>query len=875
MINQISRNYISGLSSGMDTDALIEKIITASSSSKYALQRQRNRISYQQSMLQEINLSLYSLQNKATDLTFSSTFTAKKAESSDPKMLGATVTTAAKTGTYNLKVRQLATSTSVSSSADLAGPIEEGHVLKGKAVGGVETLLSSLGISSADLKLSLQSKNGAVSEMQISPSINSDSDMKSVVSSVNQAIQDNQDFRGKVYLNYDEKSQKLKFTLNNPDDLIKIQDKNTGNSSLMQNMFGGSVTLDRSNIATVSDKTLSAGGDATLEGLGVVLGNNVSFRVTVGSQTANIQLNGIDPSTNLRDLADKLNAKLRDAGLAGDPASQPIEFRFDEGTGTLKLASLNTAQDIQFSLRDGGSGNIISKLFDTDASGTATSVFDGGKVLSQETFKGNVTGGVFTLDGVRIQVDAGKDTLQDVLKRITSMTDIEAYYDSAADKVIFERKDGTDAPIGIGSSADTSNFLHQIAMIASEQIPGTAKFTSSRPISEIKSDVALSNAGFAREITAGTFSINGKTFEIADTSKVSMDSLIKMINDSPEAGVIAQYSPSSGKFVLHSSETGNRSIAIGKADDTSNFLSVMGLADAKQEIGQNAIYSISGLYGGEEQVSQSNSIDGAIEGVTFNLYGVTQGAGETITIKTDTDNAKAAIDEFIKLYNEVSETIYTKLTEERNKELDGLTDEEKSALSKSELETYEKAYKKGLLAGDNSLMAIRNQMRTIMSRIMPDAEAKIRSLEDIGISTGVTGANYKETLVGTLKIVDENKLNDALANHSDEVAALFNSDGSKTGVKGIGTELRDFLREQTKTGGLFTGRIGRADLKTDSSMDRQIALLNKRIAEQEARLYSERNSLIQRFSALEQTLNSYQSQANYISGQLASLMSGK
>ena len=81
MVSSISRNYISGISSGMDTDSLISQMLEAASSQKYNLERKRNKVSYQQSMLQEVNLKLYNLQTKATDLTFSKTYTSKTVES--------------------------------------------------------------------------------------------------------------------------------------------------------------------------------------------------------------------------------------------------------------------------------------------------------------------------------------------------------------------------------------------------------------------------------------------------------------------------------------------------------------------------------------------------------------------------------------------------------------------------------------------------------------------------------------------------------------------------------------------------------------------------------------------------------------------------
>ena len=119
-------------------------------------------------------------------------------------------------------------------------------------------------------------------------------------------------------------------------------------------------------------------------------------------------------------------------------------------------------------------------------------------------------------------------------------------------------------------------------------------------------------------------------------------------------------------MVLTAKSTGNTSISLGTPSDTSNFLSVVGLTSSVQNVGQNAIFNVQGVFSGLDQVRQSNDITDIATGVTFSLKGVTTGVGETVGIETDTAVARKAIDDFLKSYNETMELVYTKLTEKRD-----------------------------------------------------------------------------------------------------------------------------------------------------------------------------------------------------------------
>jgi flagellar hook-associated protein 2 len=1025
MVSGISRNYISGISSGMDTDSLISQMIEASSARKYALERKKNKLSYQQSMLQDINLKLYELQTKATDLTFSKTFNSKTVESTDSKVVNATATTVAKPGTYNVKVKQLATATSVTSKAKLAGSLELGNnVSSSGKMGGSNTDLSDLGItadSTANLKITTSGNGGQTKTFNISTSANGATSVDGLIKNINNSIKANAELNGKLVATYDDKNNKIKFNLlDTKIASARIEDVSTpGSDGVIDKLFEGSngtIELTKDIPVKESTKTINSGLNATLKNLNFTKGE---IKLKYGTNEMTINMSSFDENMTVDQLVKNLNAQIdenasfnRTGGVTGNPKDRVAEFRYDESSGKLRFVATNTGDSKTLSISDNdGTSTFAQKIFGNSVS---NSNFDGGKKLSEETFATPITNGVFTIDGVQISIDPTADTLQNVLSRISSMTGIEATYDSETDKISFTRRDGSNAPIGVGSSNDTSNFLSVTGMIAGNQLSAAkitgrdssalkktivdstdpenpvttvrpfslAEFRSeatvpddgeghsingrmkisvngtdhyldyssgqkiqdildeisnidgiesayydassgkinvigsdrgaansisiedvnggtlasdlginttaygsdtgstlvgAKSLSDIKTASPLAQAGFATDVTGGTFTINGVKFTISNTQNQTVDSVVDMINNNEKVGVKAQYNPTTGEFILTSTETGNRAIAIGDASDTSNFLSVMGLTGAVQDIGKNCIYSIDSVYGGTEQVSQSNTITDAIEGLTLNFRETTVGAGEAISVKVDTESAKTAIKDFIELYNEITETIYEKLTEKKSSEqkaLTGLTDSEKEALSKEDLETYESNYKVGLLQGDTTLRTIRSQMRSIMASVVPGADALYDSLTDIGISTGAVGSDYKATMVGKLSIVDEDKLDKALQSNPEAVTKLFNADpadGKGEGM-GIARKLKNALDSFTKSNGLLTSRIGRIDGSTGSSqMGKQISALIEQISLQQEKLNKKEESLIKRFSQMESALNNFQSQSQSFSNQLAKL----
>ena len=249
----------------------------------------------------------------------------------------------------------------------------------------------------------------------------------------------------------------------------------------------------------------------------------------------------------------------------------------------------------------------------------------------------------------------------------------------------------------------------------------------------------------------------------------------------------------------------------------------------------------------------SNKIDDVVPEITLNIHDKTEKTA-TIAVKPDVEASKTAIIEFVGKYNQaVAElNILSQNKQEIIDELDYLTKDEKEAEQK----------KLGIFQSDFSLTNIKSNMAsTISARYMFSDSAEITMLSQLGIATnagGYSGGYSQSKLRGYLEI-DEKKLDEALANHLDDIKMLFgyDSDGDLIVDTGIAYKLDKQISAYTQTGGILAMKTSSLDSKIKSS-ETKITKLESQMAKKEAELKS-------KYSQMEGSLNSLEAQQNTIS----------
>ncbi len=208
---------------------------------------------------------------------------------------------------------------------------------------------------------------------------------------------------------------------------------------------------------------------------------------------------------------------------------------------------------------------------------------------------------------------------------------------------------------------------------------------------------------------------------------------------------------------------------------------------------------------GLKVISETNKVDGAIEGVTLDLKAKTV-ANEPLTIAVAEDKAgvKKQIQSFVDSYNK----------------LIGVINAQTKVTSVGE----DKAPVAGALVGDATARTLLNTIRNELVNVQ--GEGALRALTDIGITTQKDGA----------LAIDSTKLDKAMAGNFGELSGLF------TGDKGLASRLDAKLKPYTETGGILEQR-NKAMTETITKIDDQKEALTRRITSLQERLYKQFNAM--------------------------------
>ncbi len=334
----------------------------------------------------------------------------------------------------------------------------------------------------------------------------------------------------------------------------------------------------------------------------------------------------------------------------------------------------------------------------------------------------------------------------------------------------------------------------------------------------------------------------------------SLNTLLTQISNS-KVGISAFFDEGTNKVVMTRKDTGNLSAA--DSGDGSNmvfsggfltgFLQLAG--DAK---GTDAKFTLNGL----ETTRKSNTF--TTGGVTYTLQNNFTG-DVRVNVSNDTQKVFDTIKDFVTKYNELIEKINGKITEERDRNYQPLTDEEREKLTDKQAEQWDVKAKSGLLKGDSILSSGLNQMRSNWYASVSGVSGGFSQLTDIGISTS---ANYTDR--GKLVIEgDGTKLKEAIEKDPQSVMDLFMKSGSTTSEKGVVRRLRDTI---TQTVSKVEQRAGRSTWTSEQFLlGRNLKSVNSQITSFESRLTQVEDRYYRQFTAMEKAIQNANAQSAQLS----------
>ncbi|MFQ5719043.1 MAG: flagellar filament capping protein FliD [Acidobacteriota bacterium] len=317
------------------------------------------------------------------------------------------------------------------------------------------------------------------------------------------------------------------------------------------------------------------------------------------------------------------------------------------------------------------------------------------------------------------EVRAALSSLRFKLKDVATLSVVAGHAVSSSDKTVLTSS--------ATSSAQTGTFQVNVLALAAA--------------SKVKSNEVTDR--FAPVIADGTVTVQSgtKTAVTVTVSAAAGNNTLVGVRDSinaADAGVRASIvTTGTGEaLIVRSDDTGTKN-ALTITDTTS-----LGLADAGNQLlaAADASVNIEGL----SVTSSSNSISGALEGVTLDL--VTTGTA-SITVSNDTEAVRTGLQEFIDEYNSLVDVL-SKHTDP------GLTP----------------GTEQGVLFGDSTTRRIQQDLASLITSggsTVPDGT--LRSLAALGVDIdGRTGKLSINSL----------RLDDSLANHFADVKKIFLSAGT-------------------------------------------------------------------------------------------------
>ncbi len=390
---------------------------------------------------------------------------------------------------------------------------------------------------------------------------------------------------------------------------------------------------------------------------------------------------------------------------------------------------------------------------------------------------------------------------------------------------------------------DLDSFLTRKASSANEDIFSVSVDSNAVPASysvevvQLASAQKLASAAFADADTVvgtGTLQIDvgGSAFSIEiDAENNTLAGIRDAINSATDnSGVAATIvNATAGSYLILSGEnTGAaNSITVTQSGGDGGLAALEydpgnGLNSLTESIAaQDALIRIDGL----DVSSSTNSITGAIDGVTIDIVQASSGSSETLTIENDDADVRRTIGAFVESYNQLISTF---------DQLSAFNADSKVA---------------GPLLGDASLRGIRDQLRREMSTGVGDAGATFDSLREIGIEI---------QLDGKMNLVEED-LDAALAGNFGSVGQLFASEN------GFATRLFSQVDGFLEEDGLITTRTEGLNGRIEDYAEQR-----ERLGE---RLQSLEKRLLRQFNALDSLVSQLSNTSNFLTQQLAALPS--
>lgn len=375
------------------------------------------------------------------------------------------------------------------------------------------------------------------------------------------------------------------------------------------------------------------------------------------------------------------------------------------------------------------------------------------------------------------------------------------------------------------------------------------------------SDLSVDNNGTALDLSTGT-TLNIKSGDTNVELEITADTTISnVLTKLKEAGLNANFDETQQRFYISAKDSGKgNDFSITASDEIgNNVLKSLGLdsASANKIDAQNAKITLN------DTEYESNTNVFSINGLTITAMKETA-ENVVVTTKDDVDGIYDMIKSFLKDYNSIINEMDKLYNADSAKGYEPLTDDEKDAMSDSEVEKYEQKIKDALLRRDSNLSTVSSALKEIMAGSV-EVNGKNMYLSDFGIETlsYFTAAENEKNAYHINGDADDS----STSGNADKLKSMISSDPD-TVVSFFSGLFKNLYTKMSDLSKSVEGYRSYGNFYDDKKMKSDYDDYKTKISELEEKLNDYEDKWYSKFSKMETALAKLQSNSSAVTGLL-------
>lgn len=877
---------LSGMASGLDTDSIVQALVSSYSYKKSKYEKAQTKLGWTQEAWKSLNTKVYSLYSNVSNLRFSTAYSLKKTSVSDSTKASVKAGSSAPNGTQTLKI------TNTAKAGYLTG--EEINASSSS------TTLAQLGYTGGDAKINVNTKDGT----------------KSITLSATSTMSDVEKQLKEAGLNASYDSTYKRFYISakdtGADNDFTLTGANTGGATALYKL-GIAVGTSTSNPYSQYD-SLYGGSDATTQAKieeAVKEYRDASSNIKKYTEQSNNLLNAITYGTAYADVKDFYSS------LSGTKT----ESGADIDTAKLEtLAKLGSGRESAIITKNSdGTYTTYSKTTAKDADGNTVYKSEDGKYISAEerytnggkTYKKNSDGAYVNVsdENDKYSGDTANLTKTVTYKKVSesksyvsgSDADTKTYTKNSDDTYTCDGKTYTKRDDGKyyaeGEAADSKNgvtITEKVEYTSSTAISGAeaaadaykdiTKNIDEKALSTYSSNLSTVTAFEATKDTSLTssdeYTIAGLTSDIHDAyDKGGKDAVSNLIagngtdSNAYAAKVAALTTSISSEQTKLDDNKLVKELAVIKDTTSSEYQTALKnmveTVNSAHDLSSNAQYNTKAKkVDGEDAEIWLNGVQYTGSSSTFTINNLTIDALATtgndeisITTSTDTQGIYDKVKDFLTEYNNIINEMTKLYNASSSKGYEPLTDDEKDSMSDKEIEKWETKIKDSLLRNDTTLSGVMSAMTMAMSQAV-EINGKKYSLSSFGIHTlGYLNAAENEQ---NAYHIDGDEDDTNTSGNADKLMKAISEDPDTIMqfMQNVTTNLYNAIGDKMKSTTLSSAFT----IYNDKQMATQYTDYTKLIKEWETKISDKEDYYYKKFSSMESALTKLNSTQSSLSG---------